>query len=126
MTLGVVGTATVACDIEAVTVRGAEAWEGLLGEHGNLAALVVKETGEEADTAATRVWTAVECLKKAGLPAGVPLTLAPQARSGWVVLTAGTLRIATFATTLRHVEEPVVLAFLTDGAEEPAPGRART
>ncbi|MFH9561374.1 type I polyketide synthase [Streptomyces globisporus] len=125
VTLGVVGTTTVACDIEAVTARGAQAWEGLLGEHGNLAALVAKETGETPDHAATRVWTAVECLKKAGLPAGAPLTLEPQVRSGWIVLTAGGLRIATFATTLRHVEEPVVLAFLTAGTDDAAPGSAR-
>ncbi|WP_103532206.1 type I polyketide synthase [Streptomyces sp. SM11] len=126
VTLGVVAASTVACDIEAVAARGAAAWEGLLGENGDLSALVAKETGEHPDTSATRVWTAVECLKKAGLPAGAPLTLEPQNRPGWVVLTAGALRIATFVTTLRHVAEPVALAFLTDGTVGPDQGRPRT
>ncbi|MGP3632792.1 type I polyketide synthase [Streptomyces sp. 24-1644] len=126
MTLGVVASTTVACDIEPVTARDPAVWEGLLGEHGDLSALVAKETGESPDTSATRVWTAVECLRKAGLLAGAPLTLAPQTRPGWVVLTAGGLRIATFVTTLRHVGEPVVFAFLTDGADAPVPGGSRT
>nr|APD71522.1 type I polyketide synthase 3 [Streptomyces sp.] len=121
VTLGVVGATTVACDVEAVNIRSADEWEGLLGEHAALAALVAKETGETPDTAATRVWGAVECLRKAGLLGGVPLTLAPQTRDNWVVLTSGGLRIATFVTALRNALEPAVFAFLTDG---PDTGRA--
>ncbi|MFE5245037.1 MULTISPECIES: type I polyketide synthase [unclassified Streptomyces] len=118
VTLGVVSSATVACDVEAVDIRGTAEWERLLGEHTELAALVAKETGETPDTAATRVWSAAECLKKAGLMAGAPLTLLPQTRESWVVLAAGGLRIATFVTTLRSTLEPVVFAVLTDGADD--------
>ncbi|MCX4970605.1 type I polyketide synthase [Streptomyces sp. NBC_00654] len=125
VTLGVVAATTVACDVEAVNMRSAAEWEGLLGEHAGLAALVAKETGETPDTAATRVWGAVECLKKAGLLGGVPLTLVPQTRDNWVVLTSGGLRIATFVTSLRNALEPAVFAFLTDGREtERAEGAA--
>ncbi|MFC9863821.1 MULTISPECIES: type I polyketide synthase [unclassified Streptomyces] len=123
VTLGVVAASTVACDVEAVNIRSAADWEGLLGEHGELAALVARETGETPDTAATRVWGAVECLRKAGLLGGVPLTLVPQTRDNWVVLTAGGLRIATFVTSLRNALEPAVFAFLTDGGDTArAPG----
>ncbi|MQS34718.1 type I polyketide synthase [Streptomyces katsurahamanus] len=117
VTLGVTAAQTVACDIEAVNIRTAAEWEGLLGEHAELAALVAKETGEAPDTAATRVWSAVECLRKAGILAGAPLTLEPQQRENWVVLTAGPLRIATFVTALRNALEPAVFAFLTDTSE---------
>ncbi|WP_326695985.1 type I polyketide synthase [Streptomyces sp. NBC_01754] len=123
VTLGVTATTAVACDIEAVTLRGTAQWEGLLAQHAELAALIAKETGETPDTAATRVWCAVECLKKAGLMAGAPLTLAPQTRPGWAVLHTGGPRIATFVTTLRGVADPVALAFLTDATPTPgAPG----
>ncbi|NBE51894.1 type I polyketide synthase [Streptomyces boluensis] len=127
ITLGVVsGTEgqTVACDAEAVNVRTEDDWQGLLGEHAPLAAEVARQTGEAPDTAATRVWSAVECLKKAGLAAGAPLTLAPAGRANWVVLTAGELRIATFVTALRDQLEPVVFAVLADGTKTPA-GRSR-
>ncbi|MFF4096552.1 SDR family NAD(P)-dependent oxidoreductase [Streptomyces sp. NPDC001834] len=124
VTLGVAAARTVACDIEAVRVRGADAWAGLLGEHAELAAQVAKQTGETPDTAATRVWGAVECLRKAGLMAGVPLTLAPRDRDNWVVLTAGGLRIATFVTALRDALEPAVLAFLAESPDGTAPRAA--
>ncbi|MHC0431258.1 type I polyketide synthase [Streptomyces sp. O3] len=105
---------TVACDVEAVNIRAEADWAGLLGEHAPLAALVAQETGETPDTAATRVWSAVECLKKAGLTTGTPLTLAPGGKANWVVLTAGELRIATFVTALRSALEPAVFAVLAD------------
>ncbi|PNG23517.1 type I polyketide synthase [Streptomyces cahuitamycinicus] len=118
VTLAVVAEGKVACDIEAVNIRGTAEWQGLLGEHTPLAALLAKEMGEAPDTAATRVWSAVECLKKAGITAGAPLTLRHHRDDNWVVLGAGDLRIATFATTLRHAVEPAVLAFLVEGATD--------
>ncbi|WP_328973856.1 type I polyketide synthase [Streptomyces sp. NBC_00239] len=118
VTLGVAAGRTVACDVEAVNVRTEADWTGLLGEHAALAKLVAKETGEAPDTAATRVWSAAECLKKAGVMAGAPLTLAPRTRDNWVVFTAGALRIATFVTSLRGALDPAVFAFLTDGADD--------
>ncbi|MER7760776.1 type I polyketide synthase [Streptomyces sp. NPDC097619] len=117
VTVGVVADRTVATDVEAVNVRSEKDWAGLLGEYAALAALVATETGEAPDTAATRVWSAVECLKKAGVLAGAPLTLAPGNRPNWVVFTAGELRIATFVTALRGTLDPGVFAFLTDGTD---------
>ncbi|UQX05363.1 type I polyketide synthase [Streptomyces sp. RerS4] len=105
LTLGVAAAegsdASVACDVEAVTGRTPEEWQGLLGPYAPLAELVAKETGESADTAATRVWSAVECLRKAGAALDAPLTLAPAAKPHWVVFTSGAARIATFSTTVR-------------------------
>ncbi|MGW0392215.1 type I polyketide synthase [Streptomyces sp. NPDC003042] len=106
LTLGVAAAegsdASVACDVEAVTGRTPDEWQGLLGGHAPLADLVARETGESADTAATRVWSAVECLRKAGAATDAPLTLAPGTRPQWVVFTSGPLRIATFVTTVRQ------------------------
>ncbi|MBN3932809.1 SDR family NAD(P)-dependent oxidoreductase [Streptomyces verrucosisporus] len=117
ITLSTVADAEVACDLEAVCMRPADEWEGLLGEHAAVAELVTKETGEAPDTAATRVWSAVECLRKAGVMAGAPLTMMPRREDAWVVFAAGELRIATFVTALRDALEPVVFAFLTHEPE---------
>ncbi|MFE1272526.1 SDR family NAD(P)-dependent oxidoreductase [Streptomyces sp. NPDC058758] len=113
VTLSAVSDTEVACDIEAVSMRSAHEWRGLLGDHAPVAELVAKETGEAPDTAATRVWGAVECLRKAGIMAGAPLTVLPRRKDAWVVFAAGDLRIATFVTALRDALEPAVFAFLT-------------
>ncbi|MFH8239179.1 type I polyketide synthase [Streptomyces sp. NPDC018321] len=114
LTLATLSDATVACDIEPVSIRPDNEWQSLLGEYAPLAALVAKETGETPDTAATRVWSAAECLRKAGHLAQVPLALTPHTRTNWVSFTCGDLTVATFVTTLRTALEPVVLAVLTD------------
>lgn len=113
VTLSAVSDTEVACDIEAVSMRSVHEWRGLLGDHAPVAELVAKETGEAPDTAATRVWGAVECLRKAGIMAGAPLTVLPRRKDAWVVFAAGDLRIATFVTALRDALEPAVFAFLT-------------
>jgi enediyne polyketide synthase len=115
LTLCVVGAGTVGCDVEPVAGRPTTAWRELLGPHTALAKLIESETGEGFDTAATRVWTAAECLQKACLPPGSPLTLTPARQDGWTVLASGALRIATLATTLRDAPDPVVFAILTSG-----------
>ncbi|MET8885050.1 type I polyketide synthase [Streptomyces rubiginosohelvolus] len=113
VTVSAVSDSEVACDIEAVSMRSADEWRGLLGDHAAVAELVAKETGEAPDTAATRVWSAVECLRKAGVMAGAPLTVLPRRKDAWVVFAVGELRIATFVTALRDALEPAVFAFLT-------------
>jgi enediyne polyketide synthase len=105
----------VGCDVERVTERPGGTWDELLGAHAPLAGLLATETAEGRDAAATRVWAAIECLQKAGLPPGSPLTLTAAGRDGWTVLASGGLRIVTLVTTLRDVPEQVVFAVLTSG-----------
>ena len=63
--------------------------------------------------AATRVWSAIECLRKAGASADAPLTLAGTERAGWVTLASGDIRIGALAATVRGgAAEPVVFAVL--------------
>ncbi|HEU5160196.1 MAG TPA: type I polyketide synthase [Streptosporangiaceae bacterium] len=118
LTLCVVGDGAVGCDVETVTGRTPDDWAGLLGSHEPLARRLAEEAGERGlDEAATRVWTAIESLQKAGSPLTAPLALAPSAhtRPGWVVFNSGDRRIATFRTTVRGIAEPVVLAVLLEG-----------
>ncbi|GIH21905.1 polyketide synthase [Acrocarpospora phusangensis] len=115
LTLAVVAAGQLGCDLEPVAERTAETWAGLLGGHAALAELVAAETGDGPDTAATRVWSAIECLQKAGLTPAAPLTLARAGRDPWVVFASGPLRIATLVTGVRGHADPVVLAVLAEG-----------
>src|SRR6185295_6615537 len=86
---------------------------GLLGpERHPLSELISESSGESRDVAATRVWTALECLKKADVPSHAPLLLASSAPQGWVFLSSGRLTIGTFVATLRNSAEPIVFAVL--------------
>ncbi|MFC7545989.1 SDR family NAD(P)-dependent oxidoreductase [Plantactinospora sp. GCM10030261] len=102
------GSAAPDRDVADVTDAGADAASDSADAGADAAS-------DSADVAATRVWTAVECLQKAGLPPAGPLTLVPTERDGWVVFNAGDACVATFATRIRDVTEPVVFAVLTTG-----------
>jgi enediyne polyketide synthase len=115
VTLAVAAAGSLGCDVEPVTTRTAETWSGLLGLNEPLAALVSRETGEDYDTAATRVWSAAESLQKAGIAPAAPLAVTPVRRDAWTVFSSGKFRIATLATTLRGGEAPIVFAVLTEG-----------
>jgi enediyne polyketide synthase len=112
--VAVAGDGVLACDIEPVTARPEAVWRDLLGAHAALADLIVGETGEDHDLAATRVWCAAECVQKAGRHGG-PMTLRGGAGPGWVLLDAGGLHVATVALTLRGDDRPTVLAVLSEG-----------
>lgn len=114
VTVCVAAVGTVACDVEPVVERSAAEWDALLGAHAPLAALVAAQTGESHDVACTRVWTAVECVQKAGVT-GAPLTATAVRHNSWTVFASGTLRIATLVTTLRDAPNPVVFAVLAEG-----------
>jgi enediyne polyketide synthase len=115
LTLAVAGSGRVGCDVETVRSRSPRDWEGLLGPaQFPLAELVGREHGEELPVAATRVWGAVECLRKTGRALPGPVTLEPGGSDGWVLLRSGQARIATFRTSVRDVPHPVVFTILTE------------
>jgi enediyne polyketide synthase len=113
LTLGVAGFGALGCDIEEVTTRPLTVWLDLLGlQRLKLAETIIQETGEDLDTAATRVWSVGECLKKAGANINVPLTLVWARSDGWVKLAAGSLNVVTFITTVRAMPRRLSVAVL--------------
>jgi enediyne polyketide synthase len=113
LTLGVAGFSALGCDIEEVTTRPVTVWLDLLGpERLKLAETIVQEIGDDLDTAATRVWSAGECLKKAGANINAPLMLIWAHSDGWVKLAAGSMTVATFITTVRSMPKRLSLAVL--------------
>ncbi|HEY6320291.1 MAG TPA: SDR family NAD(P)-dependent oxidoreductase, partial [Thermoanaerobaculia bacterium] len=124
LVLAIAGDGTgdpIGCDLEPVVERTAETWRDLLGaERFALAQLIAGQPGELPGGAATRIWTAAESLHKAGSPAGAPLLLEASLDDGWLLLSSGTLRIASFATTLRELGGPCALAIAAPAGD---PGR---
>jgi enediyne polyketide synthase len=113
LTLAVAGSRPVGCDVESVNARPTAVWQDLLGqERFTLAAVISQETSEDQDTAATRVWAASECLKKAGAVGNAPLMLTSATADGWVQLAAGPLVTATYTTSVRGGDNRLVLAVL--------------
>ncbi|MFV2018975.1 type I polyketide synthase [Micromonospora sp. LOL_023] len=115
VTVAVAAAAAVGCDVEVAATRTEQEWTDLLGPDAMaLATLVAREQAEELSVSATRVWGAIECLRKNG-HARVDLAAEPNGPAGWVALRSGTTRIATFATSLAGIGDPVVFAMSADG-----------
>ncbi len=113
LTLAVASQGMLGCDMEPVAARQPAIWRDLLGtERFTLAQVLATESHEDLNTAATRIWSASECLRKAGAQVDAPLVLAQVATDGWVVLNVGKLQIATFVARVRSSDTPLVLALL--------------
>jgi enediyne polyketide synthase len=118
VTFAVASERHIACDVERAVPRSEEDWGALLGADGLAAARVVASgRGEDLAIAATRVWGAIESLRKAG-HASVSLTDGTGPEPGrWAVLRSGSARIASFVTGLCGVAEPVVFTMLAADGE---------
>src|SRR5205814_1056433 len=73
--------------------------------------LLVAEAGDSPAVAATRAWSALECVRKTGSMTQV-LTARRVDDDGWVLLSGGEARIATWVTTVNDRPDPVVFAVL--------------
>jgi enediyne polyketide synthase len=110
-TLAVAGAGGAACDLEEVTARAATVWRDLLGEEKfKLAERIALERVESVDAAGTRLWTALECLKKIGQPVQSPLVLESSTDDGWTRLRSGRVTIMTCVTAVRGMKSPLGLA----------------
>jgi enediyne polyketide synthase len=112
LTLVVTGTGPLACDIETAVERSEEDWAGLLGEELlALGRLLAADTGEPAGVANTRVWSALECVRKTGSMTQA-LTVRRVDADGWALLASGDARIATWSATVNGRPDPIVFAVL--------------
>jgi enediyne polyketide synthase len=113
--LSVTRDGRIGCDLEPVSERSPEVWRDLLGEERfRLAELIAEERGETPGAAATRVWSALESLRKAGAPQAAPLTLESGTDDGWLLLRSGGLRIATLLASVRELSGPAAFAVLVE------------
>ncbi|HEY3581781.1 MAG TPA: polyketide synthase dehydratase domain-containing protein, partial [Pyrinomonadaceae bacterium] len=114
LTMAVAAHTPVGCDLELVASRPATIWRDILGaERFALAEVISHETQETLDTAATRVWTSVECLKKAGAGTNAPLVFTHAASNGWILLESGELKIASGVVQTDGAKTDLAIALLT-------------
>ena len=99
LTMAVSGDCVIGCDAETIEKREARLWRDLLGSDGQrLGRLIADRSGDDDDAACTRVWSAQECLKKAGAAADAPLLIDEVIPDGWVLLRSGNHRVATWSS----------------------------
>ncbi|MET9413626.1 type I polyketide synthase [Streptomyces klenkii] len=116
VTLAVTADLPVACDVENAEERTPETWAGLLGAGGMATARQVETLwGEDLSLAATRVWCAIECLRKTGR-AHVELSMTdrPGTPAGWVLFRSGRALVTTVPAVLRGGAGPAVFAVLAE------------
>ena len=97
-------------------MRPDQVWRDLLGgERWRLAELIASAAGEDMQTSATRVWTAIESLKKAGAPEDGHLVLHACSHDtpGLVSLKMGNLKIATAVVRFCDDPQPAAVSILT-------------
>jgi enediyne polyketide synthase len=110
LTFAVAGSGRLSCDAETALDRSEPDWAGLLGADQ----LAVRDLLADSDgmaVAGTRVWCALECLRKAGATSQ-SLAVEKVYADRWVVLSAGDARIATWPTWVDDRPDPVVFAVL--------------
>ncbi|HYP30165.1 MAG TPA: type I polyketide synthase [Blastocatellia bacterium] len=113
LTLAMAAHGELACDVERVVERPVSVWRSLLGApRFKLAEIIVRDSGDDLDAAATRVWTAAECLKKAGISVAAPLVLASSTPDRWVLLSSGSFTVATHIGSVRGDESMLAMAVL--------------
>ncbi|MGL5862523.1 MAG: SDR family NAD(P)-dependent oxidoreductase, partial [Phycicoccus sp.] len=99
LSLAVVADTPVACDVTKVESRDSATWFSMLGPAlSSLTVHVQERTQEPLDVAATRVWTALECLRKVGRH---DEGLTVETHDGaMVALRAGSMTVASFVAEL--------------------------
>ena len=121
LTVAIAGRGPVGCDIEPVVEREPAVWRDVLGPQPyELARLISLQNSEPETTAATRVWTVLESLKKAGANVTAPVVLDSVAGDGWLLLQSGEFRIASFVARLGESGKQLALTFCNKAAVIPA------
>jgi enediyne polyketide synthase len=116
LTIAVAGRSPVGCDLEIVSMRPPEIWYDILSvERFKLAEVISREAQEMLDVAATRVWTSVECLKKAGAGVSAPLVFDGVSPNGWILLASGEMKIASCVIKRNGEKQDLAIAVLTGG-----------
>ncbi|GBL12574.1 hypothetical protein MSj_04094 [Microcystis aeruginosa Sj] len=99
-------------------------WWNLLGKNSfNLAQVISQENHEDLNIAATRIWSAKESIKKAGLSLDIPLTLSSFSQQSTPLspilwLSSGKDLIITLPVSFRETTTAFILAIFVQTVPE--------
>lgn len=111
LTLVVSGKRSLGCDIECVDKKEEGVWMSLLGkERFNLAKTIAHETSDSFQSAATRIWSALESIKKAGLSIDQSMSLVKIYPDGLLLLKINKAHVISLAMTFTSLEKPACIA----------------
>jgi enediyne polyketide synthase len=110
---------SVGCDVESIDPRTPGEWDRLLGaDRAGLARAIAQDLNGQAavagplDGAATRVWAAMESLKKIGRRHDAPLVFTGVDADGWVRLRSGADQVLTCVVLVEGASNPVSIAIV--------------
>ncbi|EPX75611.1 beta-ketoacyl synthase [Salipiger mucosus DSM 16094] len=116
----------VGVDLQEQPDHDRNGWTRLVGEEGmRLADALTDLTGIDAGRAATHVWAAREAMKKAGMPAGAPLSVDPASTAQWLRLRSGDWVVYASAFAPDGAARPLCLAVVVGVAEDAVGAPAR-
>ena len=72
--------------------------------------MIARDCNESMHASATRLWTAMECMKKIGQPVKSPLVLESNTEDGWTLLRSGSITISTCVAMVLESRLPLVMA----------------
>jgi enediyne polyketide synthase len=111
LTLVVLSDAQVGADLEAVEHRPEATWQGMLGPGAfSTARLLAASSGQELDVCATRVWSAIECLRKIGVDGDMTLLIDTDGDATWTSFMSGKVKIHTVSALMFGANSMVVIA----------------
>jgi enediyne polyketide synthase len=113
LTLAVASENIVSCDLEQDIKFDTPAQ--LIGDDSIALSRMIASSVQEADNkSVTRVWSAKECLKKAGASFDAPLILTSSHRDGWVVLATDRFKIASVFCKMKNEADDTCFSFLIE------------
>ncbi len=102
----------ISCDMEIVIQKPYSAWQSIFtSDRLQLIKKIQDETGEGFSSTATRVWCAMECIRKAGLQYSSPLLLGDMEKDNTIYLETGEYKIITCKWVIKG-DGPAVFAVL--------------
>ncbi len=109
----------IACDMERLVGKPLVLWNTLLGDQNvDLVRMIQTQTSEEYSSVATRIWSALECIRKAGLQMTTPLLFRSSSEHNTIYLDCSGHTIISYKCHIKDEQEPFIFSILIENKNE--------
>ena len=108
----------VSCDMERITARERGSWELLLGGRTGMLKRISEAMNEDFDAAASRIWSAMECIRKSGLTLFSQLSIGAKDSPAIIYFNCGEHRIISYKCKLAEPAQEYILSVLIPAYEK--------